>query len=277
MKNIFVVVLVLILCSCESGVKKDELKSPDVVYGKLFEDVQMSGIFEDSKTFVDCLPVFNSEFILETYEEQKTSDTFNLKNFVNAHFELPVSRTSDFKSDTSATITAHINSLWPILTRKSGEDGGTLIPLRKPYVVPGGRFREVYYWDSYFTMLGLQAAGKTENIENMVLNFAQLVQDIGHIPNGNRSYYLSRSQPPFFALMVNLLAETKKDKRVIVQFLPQLQREYQYWMAAETKESRIAQNTAKEANEKAYRKAVFMNGENILNRYYDESDTPRPE
>ncbi|MDP5121745.1 MAG: alpha,alpha-trehalase TreF [Spirosomaceae bacterium] len=277
MRIFFALALTFFVFSCQSGVQKDELTSPDITYGKLFEEVQMSRVFEDGKTFVDCVPVFGADYIMEAYEEQKTSDTFNLKNFVNAHFELPISYTSDFKSDTSASVEAHINSLWPILTRKGGEEGGTLIKLRKSYVVPGGRFREVYYWDSYFTMLGLQAAGKTESIENMVLNFAQLIQDIGHIPNGNRTYYMSRSQPPFFALMVNLLAETKNDKRVIVQFLPQLQREYQYWMAVETEESRIAQNNAKKASALAYRKAVFIGKDNILNRYYDESETPRPE
>ncbi|MFB0908587.1 MAG: alpha,alpha-trehalase TreF [Spirosomataceae bacterium] len=278
MRRILIIsVVVLSVWSCGDGVEEKELRSPDDVYGELFEKVQMNSVFEDSKTFVDCVPKFGSTFIMNAYKEQKMSDTFNLKKFVKAHFELPVSYSSNFKSDTSATIEAHINSLWPLLTRKSKKDRGTLISLRKPYVVPGGRFREVYYWDSYFTMLGLQVAGKTQAIEHMVLNFAQLIQDYGHIPNGNRTYYMSRSQPPYFALMVNLLAETKKDKRVILQFLPQLQREYQYWMAVETDEARTNQRSAKESNSLAYHKAIFVNKDNILNRYYDESDTPRPE
>lgn len=270
-------IAILLIWSCESGVKKEELQSPDVVYGKLFEEVQLKGVFEDSKTFVDCIPKYSSAYIVTAYENESNQDTFNLKSFVNRHFELPTSYSSDFKSDPNANAIEHINSLWPVLTRKSGEDGGTLIPLRKPYIVPGGRFREVYYWDSYFTMLGLRAAGNVEMIDNMVLNFAQLIQDLGHIPNGNRTYYMSRSQPPFFALMVNLLAEAKNDKRVIVQFLPQLQQEYQYWMAAATDEERKAQQTAKEANKKAYKKAIFIKDDNILNRYFDESETPRPE
>lgn len=271
------IAVALLIWSCGNGISKKELESPDVVYGKLFEDVQLSGIFEDSKTFVDCIPKEDPEYIVNTYEIESKQDTFNLKNFVGRYFDLPVSHSSDFKSNPNANAVEHINSLWPVLTRQSGEDGGTLIPLRKPYVVPGGRFRELYYWDSYFTMLGLQASGKVEMIDYMVLNFAQLIQDFGHIPNGNRTYYMSRSQPPFFALMVNLLAEAKNDKQVIVQFLPQLQREYQYWMAAATDEERKAQRGAKEAKEKAYKKAVFIENDNILNRYFDESETPRPE
>jgi Neutral trehalase len=84
-----------------------------------------------------------------------------------------------------------------------------LLPLPHPYIVPGGRFREIYYWDSYFTMLGLKESGEVQTIENMIDNFAYLIQTYGHIPNGNRSYYVSRSQPPFFALMVELLAGIK--------------------------------------------------------------------
>ena len=81
-----------------------------------------------------------------------------------------------------------------------------MIPLPNAYVVPGGRFREVYYWDSYFTMLGLiQAAGSTWS-KNMLDSFAYLVRTVGHVPNGNRSYYLGRSQPPYFAAMVGLYA-----------------------------------------------------------------------
>jgi alpha,alpha-trehalase len=48
--------------------------------------------------------------------------------------------------------------------------GGSLIPLPYPYIVPGGRFQEIYYWDSYFTMLGLSVSGRFDLIENMVDN-----------------------------------------------------------------------------------------------------------
>ena len=77
---------------------------------------------------------------------------------------------------------------------------------RTRYVVPGGRFREMYYWDSYFTMVGLQTSGRDDLVAAMVENFAGLIDRYGHIPNGSRSYYLSRSQPPFFAAMVELQA-----------------------------------------------------------------------
>ena len=105
----------------------------------------------------------------------------------------------------------------------------SLLPLPKPYVVPGGRFREVYYWDSYFTMLGLAESGQHQRVRDMLDNFAYLIDTYGHIPNGNRSYYLSRSQPPFFAYMVDLQARREGDA-AYRRYLPQLQKEYAYWM-----------------------------------------------
>ena len=87
--------------------------------------------------------------------------------------------------------------------------GSSLLPLPYPYIVPGGRFNEIYYWDSYFTQLGLQQSGRVDMIENMIKNFAHLIETVGYIPNGNRSYFIGRSQPPFFSLMVRLLAQEK--------------------------------------------------------------------
>ena len=89
--------------------------------------------------------------------------------------------------------------LWKLLERSPGAvpAGSSLLALPHPYVVPGGRFREVYYWDSYFTMLGLRESGRDDLIRSMADNFAYELSTYGLIPNGNRSYYLSRSQPPF--------------------------------------------------------------------------------
>src|SRR5689334_413210 len=94
----------------------------------------------------------------------------------------------------------HICALWPTLTRVTDQVDlrSSLIPLPRAYVVPGGRFREAYYWDSYFTMQGLVASDRTDLMAGMLDNFAHLIHTVGHIPNGNRTYFLSRSQPPYF-------------------------------------------------------------------------------
>src|SRR5699024_55024 len=126
--------------------------------------------------------------------------------------------------------------------------------------------REVYYWDSYFTMLGLAESGHWDKVADMVANFAWEIDTFGHIPNGNRSYYLSRSQPPFFAFMVELLAQNKGDD-ALKQYLPQLQKEYAYWMEGTEDLQPGGQN----------KRVVKLEDGTILNRYWDDRDTPRPE
>ena len=197
----------------------------------LFEDVQMNHVFEDGKTFVDCLPKNEIRIILQQYLEQKDLPLFNLKEFVLTHFDLPQEFADNFKSDVHQSLDHHIRQLWSVLTRQPNEQKGSLIALPHPFIVPGGRFREIYYWDSYFTMLGLHLHGQVKMIENMVDNFAYLIQTVGHIPNGNRTYYLSRSQPPYFALMVELLANAKNDGNIYVKYLPVLQKEYDFWQS----------------------------------------------
>ena len=204
-----------------------EIQIPDL--GELFERAQMENIFPDNKTFVDCTPKLNISSIRDRYNEKKNQADFNLKEFVHQYFELPEMPNADFHSDKGKPILEHLNTLWDILTRKPEKSTNSLISLPYPYVVPGGRFREIYYWDSYFTMLGLQVSGRLDLIQNMIDNFSFLIDSIGFIPNGNRTYYLGRSQPPFFACMVNLLSE-EKGKSVLVDYLPQLEKEYNFWV-----------------------------------------------
>ena len=198
----------------EETTPRQNLETPDELLGQLFVDVQLGEVFEDSKTFVDCIAKYPYDSIVSRYNFQKGKDGFDLKAFVLENFEMPPLISSDFKADPTRTSTEHVEELWPILKRDSDTIslGSSLIPLPEAYIVPGGRFREVYYWDSYFTMLGLVESGEFDLIENMLDNFAYLIHTVGHIPNGNRTYYITRSQPPFFAQMVKLMAEQKGDE-----------------------------------------------------------------
>lgn len=232
----------------------------------LYEAVQLAEIFEDSKYFVDAVPKSNSETILAAYEKEKNNPGFDLKTFVLAHFTMPAVADNSYHSS-NKSIQEHISGLWDILTRQPAEQAGSLLPLPHPYIVPGGRFREVYYWDSYFTMLGLQLSGRMDMVENMVNNFAYQIDTIGFIPNGNRSYYLGRSQPPFFALMLTILME-EKGEAVLLQYQPQLEKEYAFWMDGETSLS--------EKNN-SHRRVVRMPDGSVLNRYWDDNAVPRPE
>jgi alpha,alpha-trehalase len=242
--------------------------SPDERFEKLFDTVQLSSIFPDSKTFVDCTPLTTTDSLMVAFEVERKKPDFNLQAFVNQYFIVPKSATDAYKSDMSQDAEGHIQGLWTVLTRKADtSDLGTKIPLPQPYIVPGGRFREIYYWDSYFTMLGLEADGRVDIIENMVDNFAHLLDSKGFIPNGNRTYYDSRSQPPFFACMVQLLAKIKGDA-VYKKYLPQLEKEYAFWMTGKLTDP---------GNEPSSKKRVVHIDGNSLNRYCDDSDKPRPE
>jgi alpha,alpha-trehalase len=235
--------------------------------GELFAEVQLKNVLGDGKTFPDCIPKRDLASIQSEFEKQKSLLGFDLRKFVLAHFDLPPAYASDFKSDSTRSASEHIHLLWDLLTRQPSAEKSSLIPLPNPYVVPGGRFREIYYWDSYFTMLGLRVSRRTDLMEHMINNFSFLIDRIGYIPNGNRSYFVGRSQPPFYSSMVKLLSELKGPE-VLVRYLPQLTKEYQFWMQG--KDSLTSANSASH-------RVVLLNDESILNRYWDEHDTPRPE
>lgn len=240
---------------------------PDVRLGPLFDAVQRAQFFPDQKTFADAVPKYNPSTILADWQMQKNQSGFDLKRFVNANFTLPVDG-EKYVPPAGQSLREHINGLWPVLTRTAKTSGqyDSLLPLPKPYVVPGGRFREVYYWDSYFTMLGLAESGHWDRIKDMVDNFAWELDTYGHIPNGNRSYYLSRSQPPYFSLMVGLLASHEGDE-VYRRYLPQLQKEYDYWMA----------DSDSVAASSASKRVIKLADGTLLNRYWDARDVPRTE
>lgn len=243
------------------------LLGPDVLLGQLYIDVQSAKLFPDQKTFADAVPRRTPAVIIADYQLKKRRKNFNLRHFVDKNFIFPTDRVI-YVPPTGQTLREHINTLWPILTRNTStvRPYDSLLPLPNDYVVPGGRFREVYYWDSYFTMLGLAESGKWDLVTDMVNNFAHEIEKYGLIPNGNRSYYLSRSQPPFFSLMIDLLA-THDGDQVYVKYLPQLKKEYDYWMAGS---DGLALGAA------AKRVARLPDG-SVLNRYWDDLDTPRTE
>jgi alpha,alpha-trehalase len=235
--------------------------------GELFEQVQMKNIFSDGKTFVDCTPSDNLSSIRNRYESEKNKPGFDLSDFIHENFTLPMQVSTVYKSDTERPIKEHLEMLWDVLGRQPKESHDSLINLPHPYLVPGGRFREIYYWDSYFTMLGLQVSGRVDMIQNMVDNFSFLVDTIGYIPNGNRTYYIGRSQPPFFACMIKLFSE-EKGENILVEYLASMIKEYDFWMKGT---NQLSVTTT------AVNRVTLLPDGSILNHYWDENDTPRPE
>ena len=240
--------------------------TPAKLFGALFVRVQMAGVFPDGKTFVDAVPKASPQVVLHRFRKDNPRTREALLRFVERNFTLPPpDRTRVPKT---ATLRAHIAALWPLLTRPAAVPPlySSLLYVPKPYVIPGGRFREFYYWASYFTMLGLIPDGRMASARDMIDDFSYLIRTYGHIPNGTRTYYLSRSQPPVYYLMIGLL-DRRDPARAWADHLATLRREYAYWM----------RGAAGLRPGQARRNVVAMPDGALLNRYWSEADTPRDE
>lgn len=248
--------------------------------GHLFELVQLLHVFADSKTFPDA-PARDTEAALQpavdallaqyiprlrqaaasenVLDAARLLDELRsaLEHFVAQHFDLR--RPLPGAPPQSDTMETHIAQMWDWLTRPpaTAPEHSTLLPLPYPYLVPGGRYVELYYWDSYFTAVGLLAAGRIDLLQSLVDNMTDLIGRYGFVPNGNRSYYLTRSQPPYYGLLLKLLAQAQGEDAARAHYAP-LKREYDYWQT-----------------EGAH--AVALNDGARLNRFWDEADAPRPE
>lgn len=241
------------------------LETPAGLFGPLFAAVQECGLFVDSKTFADARPRRAPAAILADWRTERPASDEELRRFVLANFDMPQDW-SDPPID-QRPLAAHIEALWPLLTRVTGDPapGSSEMWLPHSYVVPGGRFRELYYWDSYFTMLGLARSGQQQLVENMIANFGSLLDRVGHIPNGTRSYYVSRSHPPFFHLMAALSCDHSMEGRR--RRLGWMVKEHDFWMAGATQLAPSGET----------RRVVRLADGALLNRYWDDSDRPRDE
>ncbi len=245
--------------------KKNE--TPEELFEELFYEVHTSGIFSDGKVFADARAKMSPSIILKEYNKRRNDKDFDLEFFVRKYFDLEQHKMIPYRSD-GKQIEAHLNDLWDHLKRdpdkKRSKD--SRIPLPFSYIVPGGRFNEIYYWDSYFTILGLITSGRIELAESMINNFTYLIDTYGHIPNGSRTYFLSRSQPPFYSLMIAELIK-QRGKSIIKNYLPSLVKEYNFWM----------KGTNQLSDYQAINRVVKLDGTLLLNRYYDHKNTPRME
>jgi alpha,alpha-trehalase len=259
----------LCLCLLRAGVAAAAApRSPQDLFQDLFTAVQAAAVFPDSKTFADAVPRASPRLILRRFHAQRPQTRQDLRLFVDRNFVIPAPSAPADPIAAGLPLGAHIDQLWVRLTRDTMTvpPFSSALSLPRPYVVPGGRFRELYYWDSYFTMLGLAQSGRQDLVRDMIGDFASLIDRYGHIPNGTRSYYLGRSQPPFFFEMVALL-KPDDPATAWARYLPQLRREYVFWMQGATALRAPG----------AHRRVVRLAGGALLNRYWDDVAEPRDE
>lgn len=220
----------------------------------VLHEIQLAKIFKDSKKFVDMPMKSNMEKVLENFKKLPDHSRTTLEKFVKENFddegtELESIQPSDWKEnpklideisdDTFKDLALEMNNIWKKLTRKIAkskeeiEEKSSLIYLEHPFIVPGGRFREVYYWDSYWTVKGLLLSEMYNTTKGMIQNFQSLIKSLGHIPNGNRVYYAKRSQPPLFTQIVwdylNATNNPRTSREFIAEVIWDLDAEFKFW------------------------------------------------
>ncbi|ENN70552.1 hypothetical protein HUJ04_007985 [Dendroctonus ponderosae] len=272
-------------------VKRDAVTDPSqscnsLVYcqGSLLDTVQRARIFSDSKTFVDMSQINTEEITLRNFNALLAQTNNNptkaeVAQFVQENFEndteLATWTPEDFnpspsflkriKDDEIKTFASDLVGIWPSLGRKvsstvfQNPEKHSLIGVPNGIIIPGGRFKEFYYWDSYWIIEGLLISDMPRTARGMIENLLSMVETYGFVPNGGRIYYLNRSQPPLLTLMAALYLKYTDDIEWIRAKIGVLDKELTYWLQEKTVD------------------VVVKERQHRLAHYISESTTPRPE
>ncbi|XP_060859891.1 trehalase-like [Metopolophium dirhodum] len=251
--------------------------------GSILHTVQMSGLFHDSKTFVDMKTKCNYDVIKQLFnstEWSKEPNNNKLNETINTCFEKEDSELikwiptdwvknpkflESIKDNVLKGWAYKINLIWKELGRTIIDDvrlkptNYSLIYVPNPFIIPGGRFREIYYWDSFWIIRGLLICEMHITAKGMISNYISMIKTFGHVPNGGRIYYAKRSQPPMITPMIKSYVDATNDMTFVIENIHALEIEFQYWMTQH--------NVTISKNGKNYTLAV----------YRDYSTGPRPE
>lgn len=260
--------------------------------GPLLQAVQKANLFSDSKTFVDMPMLEEPELVLAAFETLPAATTRDgLMQFVKTYFGPPGGdlepwtptdwvrkpRKLALLDEPWQSWALDLNERWKMLGRVASERvrkhpaRSSLLAPPNPFVVPGGRFREPYYWDTYWIVEGLLACEMFDTARYVVDNLLAYIGDFGFVPNGGRVYYLNRSQPPLLSEMVvtylNAAIDAEREQcaaDLVRKALPLLVVEYRWWMLPE--------------NGHVVRYSDPTTGRDfVLNRYNTDTRAPRPE
>lgn len=140
---------------------------------------------------------------------------------------------------------------------KSSPDGKLYLPY--PYTVPCEEeyFQSMYYWDTYFASRGLLLSGRADLVANNLRNFIYLIDTYGFIPNGSMSFFLNRSQPPFFGMLLKAYYDATGDDELFSVGLCALKRELDFWHSRRRAPNGLDHYSC-DADEKTYRGALKL-------------------
>ncbi|XP_025201432.1 trehalase-like isoform X2 [Melanaphis sacchari] len=269
----------------ESNELKSSCLSKIYCESELLHDVQLSKIYPDSKTFVDKQLKSTESDILDKYRKLKLSNNnqvpsnTELTKFIDEYLkdgnELEEWTPPDFTDNPSIANRIRdknykqwslgLNQVWKTLARKIKHEvrdhpsNYSLIWVPNGFAIPGGRFRELYYWDTYWIVNGMLLCDMTSTAKGVIDNILYLISLFNFMPNGARVYYLNRSQPPMVTLMVANYYKATNDFDYVRTVIPTLDKEFKFWM-----ENRMV---TFQKNGKSYTMA----------RFYAPSRGPRPE
>ncbi|CAO3677099.1 unnamed protein product [Umbelopsis vinacea] len=256
--------------------------SPIYCSGDLLKTVQLAEIYSDSKTFVDMPTKKPLDQVVSAFNAIGVNASVDqVKQFVSDNFwdagkelqpvQLQVTPNPKVLEKIDDVIlrgwVSDLNQYWANLTFEFDTtflcDGcvTSTLPVARRFVVPGGRFREFYYWDSYFVIVGLLVSELPDVARDMIDNFLDFVDKYGFLPNGARIYYLNRSQPPFLTEMVKVYYNYTQDDELLSRAIPILDNEYQFWQA----------NTTVQVQDPTTGQTYNLNHYNVVNK------NPRPE
>ncbi|KAI3501459.1 hypothetical protein L1887_29328 [Cichorium endivia] len=242
----------------------------------------------DPKLYIDLSLKFDLATVKQAFNDLPRTDNgsviasdFNgfLTKFMNgAEEDLEYVKPIDFVAEPEGFLpkVAHqgvrnwaleVHSLWKNLSRKVSDQVlenpqlHTLLPLKNPVIIPGSRFQEVYYWDSYWVIRGLLASKMYETAKGIIFNLIDLIDTYGYVLNGARAYYTNRSQPPLLSSMVIEVYKQTHDMDLVKKALPALIKEHKFWNSG-------VHNIAIEDAQGSIHN---------LSRYYAMWNQPRPE
>lgn len=198
-------------------------------------------------------------------ENSSSSPGCDISDYTPVDFSHDISHIKASKNSTLSDILHALNQNWKHLSKISNgsfSTDSTLIDTGLPFFIPGGRFREFYYWDSYWILKGLLGLKMETSAKNLILNFMKMIDLFGFIPNGSRTYYTGRTQPPLFTQMIYLLYKYAPEK-------------FGKFVLEDALNAAIVEHKWLEVNRRV---KIIKNGKVFyLNRYYENSQMPRLE